>query len=135
MSTFIHLMRGQMSKPLDELGGKCPYMSFLDRGQMSEGEHVRPPVCPNFKICMGCFVHVILLGVGCFVSLQKKKHVVVFVHIYQNGRGVLCPWGVLSYTQNSHSFSRRLSLLMQFYVKVGMYHPCKFRCQFDTLLF
>ena len=43
MSTFIHLMRGQKSKPLDELGGKCPYMPFLDRGQMSEGEHVRPP--------------------------------------------------------------------------------------------
>ena len=46
MSTFIHLMRGQMSKPLDELGGKCPYMPFLDRGQMSEGEHVRPPHTP-----------------------------------------------------------------------------------------
>ena len=28
-----------MFKPLDELGGKCPYMPFLDRGQMSEGEH------------------------------------------------------------------------------------------------
>ena len=28
--------------------------------------------CPNFEICMGCFVHVILLGVGCFVSLQKN---------------------------------------------------------------
>ena len=24
-----------MSKPLDELGGKCPYMPFLDKGQMS----------------------------------------------------------------------------------------------------
>ena len=47
MSTFIHLMRGQMSKPLDELGGKCPYMPFLDRGQMSEGEHVRPPSKPH----------------------------------------------------------------------------------------
>ena len=33
-----------MSKLLDELGGKCPYMPFLDRGQMSEGEHVRPPL-------------------------------------------------------------------------------------------
>ena len=44
MSTFIHLMRGQMSKPLDELGGNCPNIPFLDRGQMSEGEHVRPPV-------------------------------------------------------------------------------------------
>ena len=31
-----------MSKPLDELGGKCPYMPFLDMGQMSKGEHVRP---------------------------------------------------------------------------------------------
>ena len=28
--------------------------------------------CPNFEICMGCFVHLILLGVGCFFSLQKK---------------------------------------------------------------
>ena len=43
MSTFIHLMRVQMSAPLDELGGKCPYMPFLGRGQMSEGVHVRPP--------------------------------------------------------------------------------------------
>ena len=49
MSTFIHLMRGQMSKLLDELGGKCPYMPFLDRGQMSEGEHVRPPLYTDFK--------------------------------------------------------------------------------------
>ena len=32
MSTFIHLMRGQMS-----------LHAILDRGQMSEGEHVRPP--------------------------------------------------------------------------------------------
>ena len=32
-----------MSAPLDELGGKCPYMPFLGRGQMSEGVHVRPP--------------------------------------------------------------------------------------------
>ena len=32
-----------MSKALDELGGKCPYMPFLGRGQMSEGAHVRPP--------------------------------------------------------------------------------------------
>ena len=51
--------------------------------------------CSNFKICMGCFVHVILLGVGCFVSLQKnmwwfsstynKMDVGCFV------RGVFCP--------------------------------------------
>ena len=50
MSTFIHLMRGQISKPLDELGGKCPYMPFLDKGQMSEGEHVRPP--PGQGACL-----------------------------------------------------------------------------------
>ena len=49
MSNFIHLMRGQMSKPLDELGGKCPYMPFLDRGQMSEGEHVRPSIGKTSK--------------------------------------------------------------------------------------
>ena len=30
-----------------------------------------------------------------------KKHVVVFVHVYQNGRGVFCPWGVLSYARKS----------------------------------
>ena len=39
-----------MSKPLDELGGKCPYMPFLDRGQMSEGEHVRPPSDTDVQI-------------------------------------------------------------------------------------
>ena len=38
-----------MSKPLDELGGKCPYMPLLDRGQMSEGEHVRPPSGRHLK--------------------------------------------------------------------------------------
>ena len=32
-----------MSTPLDELGGKCPDMPFLGRGQMSEGAHVCPP--------------------------------------------------------------------------------------------
>ena len=52
--------------------------------------------CPNFKICMGCFVHVILLGVGCFVSLQKnmwwflstynKMDMGGYVH------GVFCPY-------------------------------------------
>ena len=43
MFIFIHLMRGQMSTPFDELGGKCPYIPFLERGQMSEGAHVRSP--------------------------------------------------------------------------------------------
>ena len=54
MSTFIHLMRGQMSIPLDELGGKCPYMPFLGRGQMSEGAHVRPPLIMG-KVEIGYF--------------------------------------------------------------------------------
>ena len=40
ISTFIHLMRGQMSTPLDEFGGKCPDMPFwagdkCPRGHMS----------------------------------------------------------------------------------------------------
>ena len=43
MSTFIHSLRGQMSPPLYELGGKCPHMQFLGRGQMSEGANVRLP--------------------------------------------------------------------------------------------
>ena len=41
MSTFIHLMRGQISTS-DVFGGKCPDMPFLGRGQMCDGEHVRP---------------------------------------------------------------------------------------------
>ena len=48
MSTFIHLMRGQMSKPLDELGGKCPYMPFLDRGK-----------CPRGNISVPLFKHLL----------------------------------------------------------------------------
>ena len=43
MSTFIHSLRGQMSTPLYELGGKCPHMQFLGRGQMCEGANVRLP--------------------------------------------------------------------------------------------
>ena len=51
--------------------------------------------CPNFKICMGCFVHVKLLGVGCFVSLKKKTW--WFLSTYTKMgvgcfvRGVFCP--------------------------------------------
>ena len=33
-----------MPNPLDELGGKCPDMPFLDRRQMSEGAHARSPI-------------------------------------------------------------------------------------------
>ena len=51
---------------------------------MSYGEH--RGFSPNFEICKGCFVHDIILGVGCYVRVKKKtKHVVVFV------RGVFCP--------------------------------------------
>ena len=34
--------------------------------------------CPNFKICIGCFVHLRLFGVG------------GYVHVYQNGWGLGC---------------------------------------------
>ena len=47
MSTFIHSLRGQMSTPLFELGGKCPHMQFLGRKQMSEGANVRLPKMPG----------------------------------------------------------------------------------------
>ena len=43
MSTFIPSLRGQMSTSLYELGGKCPHMQFLGRGQMSEWANVRLP--------------------------------------------------------------------------------------------
>ena len=49
MSTYIHLMMGQMSIPLDELGGKCPDMLFLSWEQMSEGAHVHPPLYSNAR--------------------------------------------------------------------------------------
>ena len=29
-----------MSNSANQLGGKCPYMPYLGRGQMSGGEHV-----------------------------------------------------------------------------------------------
>ena len=34
MSTSIHSLRGPMFTPFYELGGKCPHMQFLGRGQM-----------------------------------------------------------------------------------------------------
>ena len=43
MSTFIHSLRGQMSTPLFELGGECPHLQLLGRGQMSERANVRLP--------------------------------------------------------------------------------------------
>ena len=52
--------------------------------------------CPNFEISMGCFVHVILLGVGCFVSLQKNMwwFLSTFNKMDVGGyvRGVFCPY-------------------------------------------
>ena len=43
--------------------------------------------CPRYTFGRGVFCQ------------PSKKHVVVFVHLLQNGRGVFCPWGVLSYTR------------------------------------
>ena len=44
---------------------------------------------------MGCFVHVILLGVGCFVSLQKNMWWFSSTYNKMDGgcfvRGVFCP--------------------------------------------
>ena len=53
---------------------------------------------------MGCFVHVILLGLGCFVSLQKtcggfRPPITKWTW---GGGGGLCPWGVLSVYPNFH---------------------------------
>ena len=43
MSTIIHLLRGQMSSPVNHLGGRCPHIPFFTGGQMSEGVNVRLP--------------------------------------------------------------------------------------------
>ena len=53
MSTFIHSLRGQMSTPLYELGGKCPHLQFLGRGQMSVGANVRLPSISYDNGCHG----------------------------------------------------------------------------------
>ena len=37
MSYVCTLMRGQMSDSDNQSGGKCPYMPYLGRGQMSGG--------------------------------------------------------------------------------------------------
>ena len=53
MSTIIHLLRGQMSSPVNHLGGRCPHMLFFTGGQMSEGANVRlPPKRQSFT--RGC---------------------------------------------------------------------------------
>ena len=38
MSTIIHSLRGQMSTLLYEIGGKCPPLQFLGRGQSPRGQ-------------------------------------------------------------------------------------------------
>ena len=43
MSTILHLLRGQMSSPVNYLGGRCPHIPFFTGGQMSEGGNVRLP--------------------------------------------------------------------------------------------
>ena len=43
MSTIIHLLTGQMSSPVNHLGGRCPYIPFFTGGQMSEVANVRLP--------------------------------------------------------------------------------------------
>ena len=44
MSTILHLLRGQMSSPVNHLGGRCPHIPFFTGGQMSEGGNVRLPI-------------------------------------------------------------------------------------------
>ena len=36
-----------MSNSANQLGGKCPYMPYLGRGQMSGGEHVLHSCFPD----------------------------------------------------------------------------------------
>ena len=43
MSTILHLLRGQMSSPVNHLGGRCPHIPFFTGGQMSERGNVRLP--------------------------------------------------------------------------------------------
>ena len=71
---------------------------------------------------MGCFVHVILLGVGCFVSLQKnmwwfsstynKMDVGCFV------RGVFCPQVYSLYIDIDPKIVKLSSLKLTFLVNI-----------------
>ena len=73
MSTILHLLRGQMSSPVNHLGGRCPHIPFLTGEQMSEGGNVRLPteghvltmaqghLCMKIKTCfsqkpLSCFL-------------------------------------------------------------------------------
>ena len=49
ISTIMHLLRGQLSSPVNCLGGRCPHMPFFIGGQMSGGENVRLPSGYNLK--------------------------------------------------------------------------------------
>ena len=54
MSTFIHLMREQMSAPLDELGGKCPESlltcHFWAGGKCPRGHMSVPHLQTSYKL-------------------------------------------------------------------------------------
>ena len=54
MSTILHLMRGQMSSPVNHLGGRCPHIPFFTGGQMSERGNVRLPKFSSNYRAAGC---------------------------------------------------------------------------------
>ena len=45
MSTMLHLLRGQMSSPVNHLGGRCPHVPFFTGGG-GGGADVRGGKCP-----------------------------------------------------------------------------------------
>ena len=53
-----------MSNSANQLGGKCPYMPYLGRGQMSGGEHVLGSAIEIFFVISwshdkdGCYTNV-----------------------------------------------------------------------------
>ena len=59
-----------MSNSANQLGGKCPYMPYLGRGQMSGGGGT----CPTLRVCRGKPIFLVLLqNIDCGYSLEPPR--------------------------------------------------------------
>ena len=57
MSTILHLLRGQMSSPVNHLGGRCPHIPFFTGGADVRGGKCPAPETIHYLIRLALIIH------------------------------------------------------------------------------